>query len=89
MDKLRAAKPFRSGNIAFIAIEHSFTHSRQSNDGFWFAAYKELHAIIICDDSGIHAFDRETREISLESLVETVADLDEKLLSLGYDRPLS
>jgi uncharacterized spore protein YtfJ len=82
MDKLQAGKPLAVGNFTLVPIEHFIMHTGKGRAGCWFTAHKEPYAIIICGTHGIRAFNLEAKEVSLEHLAQTAADLASILASL-------
>ena len=82
MDKLLVGKPFIAGQSCVVAIERLYIHSEKGTAGYWIAAQKGLHAIIICDTNGIRAVDLDSNEVSLEELIKNIPKLDATLASL-------
>ncbi len=82
MDKLLVSKTFIAGQFSLVAIERLYINSEKGTSGYWIAAQKELHAIIICDTNGIRAIDLDSNEVSLEELIKNIPKLDATLASL-------
>ena len=82
MDKLLVGKPLIAGQSSLVAIERLYIHSEKGTAGYWIAAQKELHAIIICDTNGIRAVDLNSKEVSLAELIKNIPQLDTALASL-------
>ena len=76
LHKLQAGNPWIVDNVAMVPVERYFLYSEKGSSGCWFAAQKAPHAIIICDDTGIRAFNLQAREISLSQLAQDVPNLD-------------
>ena len=82
MDKLLVGKPFIAGQFSLVTIERLYIHSEKGTAGYWIAAQKELHAIILCDTNGIRAVDLDSNEVSLEELIKNIPKLGATLASL-------
>lgn len=83
MEALRAARPVTVGDVTLIAIEHTGIHSNRGEAGYWLSAFKDAHAVIVCDASGIRAFDAEAAEIELTVLVQKIPGLGRLLAGLS------
>ena len=83
MDKLQAGKPLVVGKFTLVPIERFLLHTEKGCTGYWLAAHKELHAIIISDTQGIRALNLQAKEVSLEQLTKAVPNLDAILVSLS------
>jgi hypothetical protein len=68
--------------VTLLPIEYIAIQSGKGSAGYWFASHKEPHAIIICGTYGIRAFNLEAKEVSLDHLAQTAADLASILASL-------
>ena len=84
MDNLQAGKPLVADKLTLVPIERFFIHAERGSTGYWLAAHKEPHAIIICDANGIRAVNLEAKEVSLVRLAQAVPDLDTILASLTH-----
>ena len=82
MVKLLVGKPFIAGQFSLVTIERLYIHSEKGTAGYWIAAQKELHAIILCDTNGIRAVDLNSNEVSLEELIKNIPKLGATLASL-------
>lgn len=83
IQKLQAGKPCVAGKISVLPIERLFIHFEKGTAGYWLAAQKEPHAIIICDSHNVRAFNLQAKEMSLEHLTQTIPGLDVILASLA------
>jgi len=83
MDELRAGNPVVAGKVTVIPIERCFIQSDTGDMGCWLSGLKEPFAIIVCDKTGIRAFDTEATEISIESLIQKIPDLGAVLAPLS------
>jgi uncharacterized spore protein YtfJ len=86
MDELRAAHPMDVGEVTLVPIERCFIQSDTGDMGCWVAGLKEPFAVIVCDTTGIRAFDTEATEISVESLMQKIPDLGAVMTSLSIER---
>jgi hypothetical protein len=83
MDELRVGNPMVAGEVTLVPIERCFIQSETGDMGCWLYGLKEPFAIIVCDAIGIHAFDTEAQEISVESLIQKIPDLGVVLAPLS------
>ncbi len=84
MDELRAGNPMVAGEVTFVPIERCFIQSYTGDMGCWLSGLKEPFAIIVCDATGIRAFDTEATEISVESLMQKIPDLGAVLAPMSH-----
>lgn len=82
MYKLRAGKPMVAGEVILVPIERCFIQSYSGDLGCWLSGLKEPLAIIVYDANGIRAFDTESTEISIETLIRQIPNLDAVLATL-------
>jgi len=75
MDKLRAGNPLLADQVTLVPIERWVIHSGTGDMGCWLSGLKEPFAIIVCDETGIRAFDTHATEVTIESLIQQVPDL--------------
>lgn len=79
MDELRAGTPVITGEVTLVPIERCVIQSEREDIGCWMSALKEPFAIIVCDATRLRAFDMQATAVTVESLIEEVADLGETL----------
>lgn len=75
MDELRAGTPMVAGEFTLVPIERSFITSDSGDWGCWLSGIKEPFAVVVCDATGIRAFDTEATVIPVESLIQKIPDL--------------
>ncbi len=83
MDELRAGNPLVAGKVTLVPIERYVIQSYTGDRGSWLSGLKEPFAVVVCDAIGIRAFDIKAKEISVESLVQKIPDLDAVLAPLS------
>ena len=71
-----------AGEVTLVPIERCFIQSNTGDMGYWLSGLKEPFAIIVCDATGVRAFDTEATEISVESLIQKIPDLGALLAPL-------
>jgi hypothetical protein len=76
MKELRAGNPLVAGAVTIVPIECCSLHFVSWNMGCCLSGLKEPFAIIVRDADGVRAFDTEGSEISLQSLVRKIPDLE-------------
>jgi len=84
MDELRAGKPMVAGKVTLVPIERCFIQSDTGDMVCRVSGFKEPYAVIVCDAVGICAFDTESVEISVESLMQKIPDLGSVLAPLSH-----
>ncbi|MDH5392450.1 MAG: hypothetical protein OEY11_04590 [Gammaproteobacteria bacterium] len=62
-----------------IAVVRTFFKSEDKPFARWLAASKQPLAIIVCNKNGVHAFDMQSAEISMDSLREIMPGLNKTL----------
>ena len=83
MEEIRAGNPMVAGKITIVPIERCYVQSVSGDTGGWLFGLKEPFAIIICDTTGVRAFDTKALEIPLESLTRKFPDLHTALESIN------
>ncbi|MDH3378730.1 MAG: hypothetical protein OEQ39_17540 [Gammaproteobacteria bacterium] len=76
MDELRAGNPLLADKVTLVPIERWVIQSGAGDMGCWLSGLKEPFAIIVCDETGIRAFDTQATEVAVASLIQQVPDLD-------------
>ena len=84
MDELRAGNPLVAGDVTLVPIERCFIQSNTEDMGCWLSGLKEPFAIIVCDATGIRAFDMEATEIPVESLIHKIPNLGTVLAPMTH-----
>ena len=79
MNELRAGEPYTLGNVTLVPIERVYLQSNQWKLGYRLTAFKEPHAVIICDAKGLHVLNLDAKEIPLQTLVQKIPDIDKIL----------
>ena len=82
MNELRAGEPYTIGTVTLVPIERIYIHCDRGKMGYRLTGFKEPHAVVICDTKGIHAFNTEAEEISLDLLIQVVPNLKASLAYL-------
>jgi hypothetical protein len=82
MEKLRVGEQIVAGGVTLVPVERCLIESDASETICWLSGLKEPFAIIVCDTTGIRAFDTEATEISIETLIQKIPDLGAVLSTL-------
>lgn len=83
MDELRAGKPVVAGDVTLVPIERCLVQSDTGDMGCWLSGLKEPIAIIVCDASGIRAYDATGTDIPVAPLVQKISGLGALLAPLS------
>lgn len=81
IDELRTGNAIALGDITLIPIEHYYFQPETRELGGWLLGLKEPYAIVIKDRTGVRALDTSSVEISLESLIRDIPELEAILTS--------
>jgi hypothetical protein len=83
MDELRAGIPMVMGEVTLVPIERCIIQSDTGDMGCWLSGLKEPFAIIVCDTTGVRAFNTKSKKISVKSLIQKIPDLGALLALLS------
>lgn len=83
METLRAGEPVKVGGVTLVPIERTRIGSDAGGAGCWIGAFKEVVAVVVCDDGGVRALTTDSSEIDLESLIEETPNLRAVLSTLS------
>jgi len=75
MDELRVGNPMVAGDVTLVPIERCFIQSDTGDMGCWLSGQKEPFAIIVCDATGVRAFNTKATEVSVKALIQKIPDL--------------
>lgn len=79
IDELRVGNSIIAGEITLVPIEHCLINSGDNGAGGWASGSKDAFAVVVCDTSGVHAFNAQAEELPIDSLVEKVPELGKVL----------
>lgn len=79
METITTESPVSIQDTTLIPVVRTFFNTKDNTFTYWLAANKEPLAIIVCNKKGIHAFNMDSAEISIDSLLEKTPGLNEIL----------
>jgi hypothetical protein len=82
MDELKTGSPLVIGKTILLPIEHTVIAADRKGPLSWLTGFKEPHAVIVWDDTGIRAFNTDSIEVPLEPLRQDVPNLDSILAAM-------
>lgn len=83
MDELRAGKAMVVGRVTVIPIEHLLLQTETSHTGGRLVGAMAPYAIVVCQASGVRAFDVQAAEVPVNDLVREVPGLEAVLAPLS------
>jgi hypothetical protein len=75
METLRAASPLSVGDVTLVPVERVGSRSDRGDAGYWICGFKEVFAVVVCDESGVCVLAVGSSEIALDTLIQKTPNL--------------
>ena len=81
MEYITTETPITISDVTLIPVVRICLHSSDIKMGYELSANKEPLAIIVCDKNGVRAFDVNSSDIAISTLLQKIPDLGTVLLA--------